>query len=145
MSRKKDDLILEAAYEAVQQNKQEDFNNKRVANQILVKLQNRGFQNSLGPIDSGGFQAGDGNSVEFYHHKDGEQFLALAFTPSMKFVKGVYAEDHSGHIAKYFKTVQNAAGGIDGIAQEMKEMVGKEDYGHVEMIENIQRLMEVLA
>jgi hypothetical protein len=141
----KDNILLEAAYEAVQQNKQEDFNSKRVANQILIKLQNRGFQNSLGAMDSGGFMAGDGNNIEFYHHKDGEQFIALCFTPSMKFVKGVYAEDHSGHIAKYFKTVQNAAEGIDEIANQMKEMVGKEDYGHVEMIDSLPRLMEILA
>ena len=143
--KRKDDLLLAEAYQAVQQNKQEDFNSKRIANQILLKLQNRGFQNALGPIDSGGFMAEDGNNVEFYSHKDGEHFIVLSFSPSMKFVKGAYVEDASGHVAKYIKTVQNASGGTDGIIRDMQEMVGKEDYGHVEIIDNIQRLMEVLA
>jgi hypothetical protein len=141
MIKRKDDLLLAEAYQAVQ----EDFNSKRIANQILIKLQNRGYQNALGTIDSGGFMAEDGNNVEFYVHKDGEQFLVLSFTPSMKFVKGAYVEDASGHVAKYVKTVQNASGGTDGIIRDMQELVGKENYGHVEVIDNLQRLMEVLS
>ncbi len=142
MIKRKDDLLLAEAYQAVQ----EDFNSKRIANQILIKLQNRGFQNALGPIDSGGFSSEDGNSVEFYSHKDGEHFLVLAFTPSMKFIKGAYVEDPSGHVAKYIKTLNSLGGGnVSDIIHDMRQLVGKEDYGHVEDIDNLERLMEVLS